>query len=248
MKGTGAAFIILLAADSAAAAETENSLSGTLTLTSDYRFRGISQDDGQITPQAELDWSGPDGWSAGAFASKVDFNDRENTSFELDLFGGRRIELGWGVLDLEAIYYGYPDHHPSKGSRTYSSWELSGKLTHDWDAWSGSLAISWSPDFVGNGAAWDVEAGAARDITSWLAVSGHAGRQWIDRWDRLAHIGFPYSYADIGATATRGRFSLDLRYEVTTLSKTQCLLTEGAPDWCNGGFVLTLTYALGKDG
>jgi hypothetical protein len=92
----------------------------------------------------------------------------------------------------------------------------------------------------------DIEVGATRDIAPWLVLSGHAGRQWIELWDRSANAGFPYSYADFGATATKGRLSLDLRYEATSLSKAQCLLTQGGRDWCQGAFVLTLAYALGK--
>jgi uncharacterized protein (TIGR02001 family) len=228
-------------------ASAESAFSGSLTMTSDYRFRGVSQNAGQITPQAEIDWNGPNSWSVGAFVSKVNFQDHQNTSFELDVFGGKRLELGWGTLDFDVSYYGYPDHEPTADGPRYSSLEIGAKLTHEWDALSASAAVSWSPNFLGNGEALDFEAGATRDLAPWLRVSGHAGRQWTKDWDRDPGGGFPYSYADIGATATKGKLSLDLRYEATSLSKPQCLLTQGGRDWCQGTFVLTLAYAMGSN-
>src|SRR5690348_2212837 len=46
-------------------------VSGSVALTSDYRFRGITLSDGLPALQLDVDWSAPQGWYAGAFASSA---------------------------------------------------------------------------------------------------------------------------------------------------------------------------------
>lgn len=224
----------------------EPKISGSLTLTSDDRFRGLSQDARAITPQAELDWSGSDGWSAGAFASKVDFEDHEHTSVEVDLLAGKHFAFGLMEVDLNAYYYAYPDHDPSRGRPSYSTLEGSGKVGRQWRAFRVSGTVAWSPNFLANGQSWDAELGASYQISAWLSMSTHAGQQREKMWDSRSVSGFPYTYGDVGLTATAEKWSFDLRYTLTSLSRLQCLTAIGGAKWCQGGFVLSLSYAMGN--
>lgn len=241
------AYLLLLVSTGLAAlkAAAQTEFSGTVTVTSDYRFRGLSQDARLITPQAELDWNGRDGWSAGLFAAKVDFQDHENTSLEVDLFGGKHFTIDETDLALITYYYAYPNHQPGPGSPRYSTIETNAKFSRQWDAIGLSAAIAWSPNFLANGEAWDVEIGASYTVTPWLTVGGHLGQQWEERWNRLPGSGFPYGYGDVGLTANADAWSLDLRYNATTLSSTQCLMAIGGANWCESGFVVSLSYAFG---
>ncbi len=244
MKALIAVLCTRIAFNSCPALAEGSGLSASLTLTSDYRFRGLSQDAGQITPQAELDWNGPYGWSMGGFASKVDFRDHENTSLELDVFAGKEFDLGWGELGLNAYYYAYPNHHPGAGSPHYSTFETSAKLSRTWRTLVATAAVSWSPNFLANGQSWDLEFGVSHELNPWLTLAGHFGRQWESRWDPVRGSGFPYAYGDIGVTARYREWSFDLRYVATSLARQQCLSAVGGRDWCEGGLILAATYLI----
>lgn len=75
----------------------------TAILTSDYRFRGISNSDG-FAFQGSLDWTHK-GFNAGVFGSNTVFSDN---NIEIDLYGG----YSWEFLGLnwraQALYYLFP--------------------------------------------------------------------------------------------------------------------------------------------
>ena len=58
----------------AAAAAPDYTVSATVDVQSDYRFRGISQSHKNPVPQGALNITGPDGFYVGAWASQVDFD------------------------------------------------------------------------------------------------------------------------------------------------------------------------------
>ena len=69
-------------------------VSAAVTVQSDYRFRGVSQNNREVAPQATINWSGPDGFYAGVWASKTNWtavpiapgiNAPGTPSFELDI-------------------------------------------------------------------------------------------------------------------------------------------------------------------
>jgi uncharacterized protein (TIGR02001 family) len=222
------------------------SISGSLAIASDYRFRGVSQSNLRPAPQAELDWNGPNDWTASAWASRIDFQDHQNTSIELDLSLDKRFQWGDTSLDVEALYHAYPDHHPIAGGVRYSAFEAIATVSHTWGRFSASGAVAWSPDNVGEtGTGWDVEGAMHYALCEWLTIGGTAGRQWVQEWNKRMGAGYPYDYWDAGLTAHRGNLSLDLRYVGTTLNGRQCLLTFGGSHWCQAGLVTSLSYALG---
>src|SRR5690242_10077985 len=61
-------------------------------VTSDYRYQGVSNSDGEPALQANIHWWRPDGLYLGLFATQVDFNDPGDTSYELDLYGGKNFD------------------------------------------------------------------------------------------------------------------------------------------------------------
>src|SRR5262245_6402511 len=86
------------------------SFSGTLTLTSDYRFRGVSQTDNNVAGQGSIDLA-VGGFFAGAWASNVDFNDGAtyDSSVELDLYAGYNFALSEATsLTIKGVLYLYP--------------------------------------------------------------------------------------------------------------------------------------------
>ena len=73
-------------------------LAGTVAVTSDYKFRGISQGERNFAPQGSLTVTGPDGFYVSAWASQVDFTpgSSNDPQVELDIYGGKHTDL-WGV-------------------------------------------------------------------------------------------------------------------------------------------------------
>ena len=104
------------------------SLSAYIAVTSDYRFRGISQNDKNPAPQASINWTGPAGFYVGTWVSKVNFLDntagKGGTSLETDFYAGKHTDLwGFGDLNVQAYYYAYPDHNRAGGAPKYSYFE-----------------------------------------------------------------------------------------------------------------------------
>jgi len=222
--------------------------SATFSLTSDYRFRGISQNDRNFTPQAEADWNGPDGWSAGIFFSKVNFNDDAGTSLEIDLFGDKHWQLDDASITATAYYYSYPDHELHPGAFRYSTLEGELQYVRTWDSFSLTGTLAASPEYFGNhGVAWYAAIGSSYAILSSLTASATIGRQSVHTWDRTGGDGFPYTHWDAGLSYTYADLTLDARYVGTSLSAAECLRTSGGANWCGAGVIATASYAIGND-
>lgn len=121
-----------------AAATPEHTLTGNMTIATDYRFRGISQTFGEgffkMGPaiQGGIDYSHSSGIYLGNWNSNVSGNTYPNGSgIEMDFYGGWKKTWGdWG-LDVGTIYYLYPNaKYPTTnalgvpGFTTVKNWEL----------------------------------------------------------------------------------------------------------------------------
>ncbi|OUS17548.1 hypothetical protein A9Q88_03000 [Gammaproteobacteria bacterium 50_400_T64] len=93
----------VIAASPVAAIAAE--VSGNVSMTSDYRFRGISQTDTQLAVQGGFDFAFDNGIYIGTWGSNVDFAN----SLELDYYVGYAGDLTEDVsFDVGYIYYDYP--------------------------------------------------------------------------------------------------------------------------------------------
>lgn len=110
----------LTPAQSAAPTEAQASphtVTGSVALVSDYRFRGISQTYGLPAIQGGFDYAHASGLYAGTWASNV-YSTASNgigtsytngASLEWDLYGGYKFEVAPGMtLDVGGLYYYYP--------------------------------------------------------------------------------------------------------------------------------------------
>lgn len=90
-------------------------VSGNVTLTSDYRFRGATQSDEGPAAQATLTIAHESGFYAGTFVSTIDGSGDTPAltgygDVEIDLFAGYSTELGGGIgVDVGMLYYWYAD-------------------------------------------------------------------------------------------------------------------------------------------
>ena len=121
----------------AVAQDADWELSGYAAVTSDYKFRGISQGDRDPSPQGSLNLTGPDGWYIGTWASTVDFTpaNGSNPYWELDIYGGKHFDLaGFADLNIQAYYYSYPSVNLPAGSPELSYFEGIAQLSKSFDA------------------------------------------------------------------------------------------------------------------
>jgi len=89
----------------AVALAEESPISGNLTLTSDYQFRGFSQTDEDPAIQGGLDYAHSSGLYIGTWASSIGFTDAGS---EWNLYGGYAGERGGIGYDVGLLQYYYP--------------------------------------------------------------------------------------------------------------------------------------------
>jgi len=85
-------------------------VSGSVALVSDYRFRGVSQSDEEAAIQGGITLSHESGFYAGAWASNLaGWGAFGGSNMELDLIGGYKKSLGGGTtIDVGVTWYMYP--------------------------------------------------------------------------------------------------------------------------------------------
>ena len=155
------AFINPIAHAQAPAPTPEHTLTGNMTIATDYRFRGISQTFGEgfftVGPaiQGGIDYSHSSGFYLGNWNSNVSGNQYPNgAGIEMDFYGGYKHAFGDFGLDVGTIYYAYP------GGTKLPGVDAAGNTTftdvYNWEAYIGgswkwfSLKYSYSfTDYFG---------------------------------------------------------------------------------------------------
>lgn len=91
-------------------------VTGGVTLTTDYRFRGLSQSNDNPALQATLNLNSTTGFYAGVWASTIDGGPDGSTpaltgygAAEVDLYAGYTKTIDAVGLDVGLLYYLYPD-------------------------------------------------------------------------------------------------------------------------------------------
>lgn len=84
-------------------------VSGGVALVSDYRFRGVSQSDKGFAIQGGITLAHRSGLYGGFWSSNLaGWGTFGGPNLELDLFGGYKVPVGSGTLDVGATWYMYP--------------------------------------------------------------------------------------------------------------------------------------------
>jgi uncharacterized protein (TIGR02001 family) len=216
---------------------------GTLGVTSDYKFRGISQSDNDPAVNGSIEF-GHSGFFAGVWASSIDFSTDPGADVEIDLYGGYTHAFSDTTsLTGKVLYYWYPGANTPDADYV----ELIAALEHNFGKFSGNLQVAWTPDYFGgtDSATW-LAAGLELPINDWLTISGNAGYQWFDNnFGPAPNVGLPdYAHADLGLTAAWEIFALDVRYVATDLDAVDCF---GGGDTCGNKVVVTLTLTKGSE-
>src|SRR5690606_17723495 len=107
-----AAAAMLCAAPATLSAQTlEPLLSGYVTLTTDYRHRGLSESSGEPSLQAGVDYQRANGLFAGAWAARIDYaqpSEDSSTRFKIGYYLGVSKRIGRWSWTATAVRYTYP--------------------------------------------------------------------------------------------------------------------------------------------
>jgi uncharacterized protein (TIGR02001 family) len=224
--------------------------SGYVTLTSDYRFRGISQSDNSAALQAAINYTHASGIFFEVWASNVDFSEftDSDAAIEVDLTAGYATALtDLTDFSIKAVYYLYPDYDAVPGDPDdINYWEFIAGLSRKFGSTTGTLEVAWTPEYAGDsGQAWAVTGGLEFPLMDklWffdgLTGSGHFGVQAYDDADPLDPIA-DYTFWDLGLSTSYGGITLDARYVDTDLDVQEC-----GVDPCEGGMMFSATFEWG---
>jgi uncharacterized protein (TIGR02001 family) len=217
----------LLACYSLAVAE----VTGNVALTSDYRYRGISQTDRDPALQGGLDFAHESGFYAGVWGSNVQFGADDPAHLELDVYAGLRGELAMGLgWDVGAMRYLYP----GAGGLDYNFNELYAGLSYGIFA----LSYAYSDDFFGGvGAAHYVAGSFGYELAQGFAIGAQVGRQ-IFRDNDAA--GPDYTHYAVSLSTELAGLGLELGYADTDLKRAECGDTRN----CDGRVYLAVSKSL----
>jgi uncharacterized protein (TIGR02001 family) len=206
-------------------------ISGNVTLTTDYRFRGIAQGDRSPAIQGGFDVAAERGFYAGTWASNVNFTE---AAIELNYYAGYTTAVKDHVeIDAGVIYYNYL-HGPA---RELDYVELYTRAT----VAAYTLGIHYSPDyFGGTGAFVYVHGGYQRPLAEGLSAGIHAG---YNRFQDDAFLGSKDAYFDWRVSLSLLRFGLawEFAYIDSSIGQNDCF---GGEKLCRGGVALSVSKRL----
>jgi uncharacterized protein (TIGR02001 family) len=114
---------VVMAADPAPAATPDFVVTGNFGITSDYRFRGLSQNNQDPSFQGGFDVAHSSGLYIGTWGSNVSaWTAGSKGNLELDLYGGYKTEVAGIGFDVGAIAYKYPGSEKSYGANTQEAY------------------------------------------------------------------------------------------------------------------------------
>jgi uncharacterized protein (TIGR02001 family) len=237
-KKAALAVLVTIPATQAFAAE----VSGNVALTSNYKFRGISQSDSAPSIQGGFDVAFDNGAYIGTWGAAVDFDcsaDEVNScgglngGIELDYYVGYASDISDSVsYDIGYVYYDYPqdegllgDYGEVYGSLSFGDfgigmnysdeyWGETGKFTYTYATYSVALSDAYALDFLLGSGDYD-EAGYLDGATSHM------------NWS-------------IALSTSAAGLDLALTYEDTNLDEADAY----GYDWADAALILTIGKSL----
>lgn len=118
--------------------------SGSVSLMSDYSFRGLSQTQTGFAAQGGATYKHDVGVYVGTWASSVNFGPGDDSYLEQDFFGGYSKSFGDFTLDTSATFLWYPKESD------YNYWEFAVKGAYNvMDVATVKAAFIYGPDYFG---------------------------------------------------------------------------------------------------
>jgi uncharacterized protein (TIGR02001 family) len=185
-------------------------LSGNLTIGSDYRFRGFTQTDYQPTIQGGIDFAHKSGFYLGNWNSNVSSNLYNGAPIEMDFYGGWKTTFGDFGLDVGVIYYYYPgsgEYNPDFKPKNFEGYiggsygPLSLKYYYSFTDFfglnSGALGLPGDVDTKGS---QYLDLSGTFPVVDGIAVVAHVGYQYVNNYEVIGGPGDDVWDYTLGAT------------------------------------------------
>ncbi|HET9664272.1 MAG TPA: TorF family putative porin [Burkholderiales bacterium] len=161
--------------------------SGSLTLTSDYVFRGISQTNQEPALQGGVEYAADSGFYVGTWGSNVSWLSDLSTglapvssSLELDAYAGYRGKFSDAVgFDVGALYYWYPGDYPS-GFNSPDTGEIYAGISAGMFTAKYSYALTDLFGFTDSDGSGYLDLAVNWEFTPGWTLNAHGGKQWIE--------------------------------------------------------------------
>ena len=195
-------------------------VSGSVAVVSDYKFRGISQTDGNFAVQGGITVSHESGFYVSAWGSSVDsYVTAHGTAHqEIDLIAGFKTTTGGVTFDIGALYYVYPgtrlagdvsasDFVEPYASLSYAIGPVTAKASVAYAPSQKALALNQvGPKNDNLYIAADLSATIPETP---IGVSAHLGHTFGPSW---LSIGKEYTDWNVGATYTWNSLTFGVSY------------------------------------
>jgi uncharacterized protein (TIGR02001 family) len=186
------------------AADAGSQVSGSISVVSNYRYRGGSLSHNDPAAQTALVYDHPHGFFAGAFASTVRIGQPTSDEAQGILFAGYARTLASGVTAEVGI-----DYQGFIGGTSYAYPELFVGAAYE----NVSGRLYYSPDYYGQGAdAVYGEINAAYRILDRARIVGHFGVLWTNARNIYGYVVDPVLDGRLGVVFDFERFNVELSW------------------------------------
>lgn len=236
-------------ADDASAPPSDFTVTGGATITSDYRFRGISQTDKRFAVQGTIGIAHSSGFYVGTWGSSIDDYVANGSDQEIDLYGGYKTTVSGTTIDGGLLYYYYPGAH---GANT-DFFEPYFNVSHTFGPLGAKIGLNYAWSQKGQSCAYDVRCGGkAKEDSLYtygelsagipgtgVTVTGHLG----ESWGRSYLTNGLKNYTDWSLTAayTYKALTFSLAYVDTNFKKSEFVV--GGRNEAKGGVVAAIAVA-----
>ena len=209
-------------------------VSGSFTLVSDYRYRGISLSDGRPAAQLSVAYDRPDNWYMGAFASRVRFGPRSGDDIQLLTYLGyarrSRGGLSWELGAEYAAFTGRIDYDYPEFYAGLASDRLGGRIYYAHRYFGADAPLVYA------------ELNGAHELSDRLHLLGHVGWSRRSGSGRTIYGTDRYRFdARVGIATVLGGFDLQLAWVTTDGSDARTPIPSISSDTARGTWVLSLS-------
>jgi uncharacterized protein (TIGR02001 family) len=246
-------------AQTSPAAAAPSPLSANLTLTNDYRYRGISQSNFRPAIQGGFDYAHPSGFYIGNWNSSISWisdsasaaGNNASAPVEMDFYGGYKYEWSKGfTADVGILQYYYPTSNLSAFAANPNTTELYAAQNFTFDAVTGFLKFSWAASTLfgtANSAGSNyTDLTVNVDTGFWgLALNAHVGYQYVAGKTLTGDMSnsslFSYTDWKLGVTKDFGSGLSGSMAYVGTNAKDGSYVNPQLQNLGKGGFLISLT-------
>jgi len=205
-------------------AEDASPLSFNVSLTSDYRYRGISQSRLKPALQGGADYALPSGFYVGTWGSTISWikdagsingHDAGSAPVEIDLYGGYKGEITKGLgYDVGLLQYWYPGNKLGDvpGFANANTLEIYGALSFGPATLKYSHSLSNLFGTVDSKGSGYLDLSASFEVGGGFTIAPHVGHQKVKNWSDGSYTdysltvskdaaGFTWSAAVVGTDA-----------------------------------------------